>query len=220
MNGLPDVTKGLAEITSKSFYLELRNLRPDLAGLHVVNSFFKGPAYWLWLKPPQSDLDLPSIELSLQDFRTKHDDLYSRKIFEMPLHVPMRQYWMDDEDLIRLMEMEKEGVDPTAYLYEYFENAARRGSFKVVKVLVGSVHRVHLENGTGAALASAMEWGPMAIVDFLLDIPEVNGTYKQNMAIRKASEKGYLNIVKVLLEKFGVDPADCDNEALRKASEC
>eukprot|EP00455_Lapot_gusevi_P042517 TRINITY_DN5051_c0_g1_i1.p1 TRINITY_DN5051_c0_g1~~TRINITY_DN5051_c0_g1_i1.p1 ORF type:complete len:337 (+),score=17.90 TRINITY_DN5051_c0_g1_i1:20-1030(+) len=62
------------------------------------------------------------------------------------------------------------------------------------------------------------ERGDMAVLDHLLQIPEVDVTADENAAIRIASANGHISVVDRLLQVPQVDATACDNEAIQLAS--
>jgi hypothetical protein len=56
------------------------------------------------------------------------------------------------------------------------------------------------------------------LVKTLLRWPQVDPSYRTNLALRIACEKGYLSIVHTLLQDSRVDPSAIENEAIFQAS--
>ncbi|KAJ3295785.1 hypothetical protein HDU76_006796 [Blyttiomyces sp. JEL0837] len=226
---LPNVKNGLANITSRDFYKRLCMFRPDLTGTDMLRKFMQNYGIWYWLSPPwHSEVEYLIADMSNEanfcQFRAEISELSLSTMF---LHIPLRQQWMDDEDLVQVMEHEDVDFDPIK-LWVINGFFGHIGPFKrtledflkMPESCLRGIMQIPLSRLCNFILRLAACEGVVDVVKLLLGsgIEGIDVTTGRNDCIKMASSNGHLDVVALLLAK-NVDPTSDDCTSFKNAAE-
>ncbi|KAJ3301548.1 hypothetical protein HDU76_005708 [Blyttiomyces sp. JEL0837] len=146
----------------------------------------------------------------------------------MLLHIPMRQQWRRNEDLIELVFYS----DDDLHLIKMWVIFGCFGHIELFKKTMEDLLKMHkselkaivkktLSQLCNYMLRLAASEGVFEVVKLLLDskIDGVDAAVEENDCIKWASARGHLNVVTLLLEQHGVDPTCDDYEAFQTSAD-
>ena len=100
-------------------------------------------------------------------------------------------------------------------LFDYY--SLEYGNTKIIKTLIKNTNLFFDREFSSFRLVKACEYGHAKLVKILLDLPNVDPSERDNLAIRVACTHGYTKVAEILLQDPRVDPSAQNNKALFKA---
>ncbi|KAJ3292964.1 hypothetical protein HDU76_007110 [Blyttiomyces sp. JEL0837] len=211
----PTILNGLDQVTSRDLYQQLCQTREELAGMNHLKQLFESPKFWSFFQCNSDDDD---DDLSFHDI---HDS----EIPKLLIHIPMRQYWMDDlnalNDLDQLKLLFVAGCCGHLQLFQHLYKVLFRDQHESDNINTTSTQS--LSKLFSSILCFAAKRGYMNVIEFILakvniNINDNNQHQHQhepgvtldkeltNEAIYTAFESGHMDITKLLLPLPNEDP--------------